>query len=234
MTWPSSAAPQHDLPAVEGRGAERFHGREAQVGDEVLEVLGIGPVLDPGESVVAAGQHADAALVHLLQRLAGDLQLAVIAHGLRRLRRDAPLGGVERGVDQPRDAGGHEVPILPRLQHVERFLVGEARVVDDLDAVAHALLHRLRRAGVGGHALAAQVRLLHRDRDLLVGHRRELRGDARDVLAGEVQLHGVHPVLEEHPHRLPHLLGAVDDGAEAELRIGQVRQRLVARGRRAR
>src|SRR4029450_7220359 len=63
--------------------------------------------------------------------------------------------------------------------------------------------------------------------DRLLGHWRELGRDARDVLAGEVQLDRVHPVLEEHAHRLPHLLRPVDDGPEAELRIRQVWERLV-------
>ena len=60
--------------------SERLHGREAEILDEVLEVLRVGAVLDPGEAVVPARQDADAALVHLLERLAGDLELAVIPH----------------------------------------------------------------------------------------------------------------------------------------------------------
>ena len=84
LDLPELAAAHHDLAAVAGRRHQRLHRREAEILHEVFEVLGVGAVLDPGEAVVAARQDADAALVHLLQRLAGDLELAVIAHARRR------------------------------------------------------------------------------------------------------------------------------------------------------
>ena len=200
LDLPELVAAHHDLAAEAGRRQQRLHRREAEVLHEVLEVLRVGAVLDPGEAVVAAGQDADAALVHLLQRLDGDLELAVVAHLLRYVGRDAELGGVVGGVDQPGDAGRDEVLVLVRLEHVERLLVGEAGVVDDLDAVADALLDRLAGARMRGDALAAHLRLAHGHRDLLVGHRRELGRHAGDVLAGQVELDGVHAVLEEHAH----------------------------------
>ena len=55
----------HDLAAVFGRGEDRLHRREAEHVDEGLEVLGVGALRRPGEAVVAADQHADAAPVHL-------------------------------------------------------------------------------------------------------------------------------------------------------------------------
>jgi hypothetical protein len=143
-------------------------------------------VLDPGEAVIAARQDADAALVHLLQRFARDLELAVIAHRACRIRRDAPLARVVRGVDQPGDTGRYEVLVLRRLEHVEAFLVDEAGVVDDVDAVADALLDRFSRARMRRQPLAAHPHFLDRDGDLLVRHRREFRRDAGDVLARQV------------------------------------------------
>ncbi len=78
-------------------------------------------------------------------------------------------------------------------------------------------------------ALAAHPRLLNRDLDLGVGHRREFGRNACDVLAGEVELHRVDAVFEEPAHDAAHLFGAVDDGAEAEFGIGQMRQGLVGK-----
>src|SRR3546814_2163382 len=79
-----------------------------------------------------------------------------------------------RGVEEPGEAGRHEVLVLLGLQHVERLVVGEGGVVDELDAVAHALLDGVRGARVGGELLVAAARLAHRHRDFLFRHRRLL------------------------------------------------------------
>ena len=85
----------------------------------------------------------------------------------------------------------------------------------------HCLTDSLERAWADS-ALAAQAHFLDGDRDLVVGHRRELGGKAGDVLARQVELDGVDAVLEEHADALAHLLGAAHHGAEAELGVRQV------------
>ena len=124
--------------------------------------------------------------------------------------------------------GATKILILLRLHHVERFLVGEARVVDHLDAVAHALLDRLARARVRGQALAAHLHLARGHRHFLVAHPAGMRIRAgHQVVAGEVELHLVDAVLEEHAHGLAHPLGAIHHAAERHLRERQVRQHVV-------
>jgi len=96
--------------------------------------------------------------------------------------------------------------LLVLFEHVESFLIGEARVIDDLDTVAHALLDR----GAGPGMAATRLRAAsprRPDGDLAVGHRRELGRDPRDILAGEIELHRVDTVFEEHAHGAAHLLG---------------------------
>src|SRR6266850_4210640 len=79
----------HDLPAPARRRDERLHRRHAEVLDEVLEVFRVLAVWRPGESVVAAGEHADAALEHRPHALHGRLELELVAHVLRDRVRDA-------------------------------------------------------------------------------------------------------------------------------------------------
>ena len=92
-----------------------------------------------------------------------------------------------------------------------------------------AWLDGVGRPSVRDAALAADLHLPHRGRDLLVEHpgrlRRRLR---REVVARQVELDRVDAVLEEHPYRLAHLVRARDVDPEAEFGERQVRQRLVA------
>ena len=99
-SWISpSSLLHHHLPAPARGRDEGLHRRHAEVLHEVLEVLGVLAVRRPGEAVVAAGQHADAALEHRLHALAGRLELELVAHALRdRCCRCRP--------PRPRTAGG--------------------------------------------------------------------------------------------------------------------------------
>ena len=165
----------HDLAAVAGAGLDRLHRRHAEQVHEVLEVLGVRPHRGPGEPVVAADEDPDPAPVHLLHGLDRVLELALVGDGEGGAGLDPPLRGVARDADEPREPGRDEVLFLVGLEHVEGLGVGERGVVDVLDAVAHALLDRLRGARVGGEGLVAPPRLADRHRDLLVRHRRLLR-----------------------------------------------------------
>ena len=118
-----------------------------------------------------------------------------------------------------------EVPVLGRLEHVERFLVGERGVIDDANAVADALLDRARGAGVSGKRLVAELGFTHRHLHLLLRHRRFLGAHAGDLFAGEIELDGVDAILDEHPHRAAHLFRSGDDEAEIETLMGDVRGR---------
>ncbi len=156
------------------------------------------------------------------------LELAVVAHLLRHLARQAVLRGVVAGVDQPRQAGRDEVLELVLLQQVERLLVGKAGVVDHLDALLDALLDRPGGARMRRDAFAPGLGLLHAHRDLFFGELARLARHAGDRLARQVDLQRVDAVLGEHAHAAPHLVRAADDGAERELRLRQVRLRGVA------
>ncbi len=202
--------------------------------DEVLEVLRIRAVRRPRKAVVAAGQDPDAALSHALHALDGALQLVVIAHLLGHRGRDAPLASVVRGVDQPRQTGRDKVLHLVRFEHVERFGVGVAAVVDDLDALAHALLDAPGAARMRGHTLAPALGFIDAGGDLGLGELALRRRHAGDRLAGEIDLQRIDAVFAEHAHAAPHLVGAGDDGAEGELMLRQVWQRRVAEAARHR
>jgi hypothetical protein len=164
-----------------------------------------------------------------MPRLSIAFMLALVAHLLRLRVADADDLALVEQPDLHRDPRRDEDAVLRRFQHVERLLVGEARVVDDVQAVTHRLLDRAGRARVARHPLAADLRLLHRDRHLFVAHPVRRRVRARDqVVARQVELDGVDAVLQEHPHRLAHPFGPVHDHAERHLGERQVWQHVVA------
>ena len=115
--------------------------------------------------------------------------------------------------------------VLVGFEHVERLFVGEGGVVDVLDAVTHALLHRSGGAGVGGKHLVAAFRLLHRHRHLFFRHRRLFGAHAGDLLAGEVELDGIDAVFDELTNGAAHFLGPRHDDAEIEAFMRNVRRR---------
>ena len=85
-------------------GNDGLHRRHAEVFDEVLEVLGVLAVRRPGEAVVAAGQHADAALEHRLHAVHGGLELDLVAHVLGDLVGDADHLAFVQQADDHRQA----------------------------------------------------------------------------------------------------------------------------------
>ena len=209
-------------------GEDRLHRREADHVDEIFEVLGVRALRRPGEAVVAADQHANAAAMHLAAGLDSMFEFALIAHRDRRARLDAVFASVARGVDEPGEPGRDEVPVLGRFEHVERFFVGERGVIDDANSVTNALLDRAGGAGVSGKRLVAELGFAHRHLHLLLRHRRFLGAHAGDLFAGEIELDGVDAILDEHPHRAAHLLRSGDDEAEIETLMGDVGGRGIA------
>ncbi len=75
---------RHDLTTQPGRRLDRFHRREVEVVDEMLEIARIGADRVPGEAVVAARQYAYAAFLQILHVLDRDLELTAQAE----IRRD--------------------------------------------------------------------------------------------------------------------------------------------------
>ena len=116
---------------------------------------------------------------------------------------------------------------LLRLQHVERFFVGERRVIDVLDAVADALLDRSGRAGMRGKHLVPALRLLRRHGHFFFRHRRLFGAHAGDLLAGEVELDGVDAVFDELADGAAHFFRAGDDDAKVKALVRNVRRRRV-------
>ena len=138
------------------------------------------------------------------------------------------LGLVQQRV-QDADARRDKDLVARSLQHVQGLGVGEARVVDQADAVAQRLLDAGAGAGVHDDALAAHAHLLGAGGHLGVGHPGGLGiGPGDEVVARQVQLDRIHTVLQEHARDLSQVFRAIDHHAEAELRKGQVRQHLVA------
>lgn len=132
------------------------------------------------------------------------------------------------GPDQPADPRHHEVLVLVRFEQVECLFVGEARVVDEFDAVPNALLDRLAGAGVRCNPLAVTLGLLRQHRDFLFGERGHLGRNPGDVFARQVDLEVVDAVLDEGPRRAPDLLRAAAHASEAQFLERQVGQRVVA------
>src|SRR6266568_1521580 len=83
----------HDLATHPGGRDERLHRSEAEHVDEEEEIAGIGAVRVPRESVVAAGQDADAALAHLAHGIHRDLHLVQEATLAGLLGGESPLAG---------------------------------------------------------------------------------------------------------------------------------------------
>src|SRR5260370_39521351 len=87
--------------------------------------LGIVSLRPPGEAILPADQHPNAALVHLAAGLHGMFQFALISDADRRAGLDAPFAGMARGIDEPGEPGRDKMTIFGRLEPVERFLIGE-------------------------------------------------------------------------------------------------------------
>ncbi len=108
--------------------------------DEILQVGRVRSVRRPGESVVAAGQHAHAALVHCLHRLGGRGELFFVPQLARFRGRNAVRRPFLQQLEDHRQSRSDEDLVLVRLQQIECFVVGVAGVVNDLAAEPHCLL----------------------------------------------------------------------------------------------
>jgi hypothetical protein len=105
-------------------------------------------------------------------------------------------------------------------------------VINDVDLVAQAHLHALRRPGVRAHALAAAVGLGDRSGRFLVGEVGVLRAlGAGDLLAGHREFDLVDADVDQFAHGFAHTLGAVgelrdrlDQGAAGDGDLGAVGQ----------
>jgi hypothetical protein len=87
------------------------------------------------------------------------------------------------GLVQPRvgdaERRRHEYAVTRGLEHVHRFRIGEGRVIDHLDAVAHALFHGFGAARVRGEAAPVLPRDFGDRGDLVVAHQGAARRDVR-------------------------------------------------------
>jgi hypothetical protein len=167
--------------------------------------------------------------VHLLHGLDAHFELAFIKHRDLRAGLDAPRLGVPCGVDQPGDAGSDEMLVFVCLQQVERFLVGEGRVIDVLDAVADALLDRSGGAGMRGQHFVPALCLLRRHGHFFFRHRRLFSAHAGDLFPREVELDGIDAVFDELTDGTAHFLRAGHDDPEVETLVRNVRRRRVAK-----
>ena len=68
------------------------------------------------------------------------------------------------------ECGTDDHAVLRRLEHVERFFVGEVAMVDAIDAITNGPLHRGRGACMTGDALVPLVGDLDRGRHFGLAH----------------------------------------------------------------
>ncbi len=169
----------------------------------------------PGEAVIATGQNPHAALLQIAHGKRALLHLAAHAHGRCRLCRDAPFRGfVQRGIGDA-DRGHHEDAVFRRLQRITGPLVGECRVIDQLDAVLDAKLHGLAAAGMGGDALAVGPSDLADGIDFGLGHHRLFGARMRhEFVAGRIDLQRVDAFAHEHARGFAEIIGPVADHGE--------------------
>ena len=201
----------HDLAAEGGGGEDALHGRVAEHVDEMGQVARVGAVRGPGEAVVAAGQDADAAPVHLPHGLGRRLDLALQALLDGHVGRQAVRDGFARaaGVGEV-DRGGDVDPVLDGLEHVYGFRVGETGMVDDVDARPGAQLDGIVTPRVGADAFPAHVSfvdcrfgLFQREVGLFASHR------LVDLIARHAEFDVIDAQGAEIAHSLAHFVHAV-------------------------
>ncbi len=180
----------------------------------MLDIARILALRRAGKPVVAADDHADAALLHLRirPRRGGQAKFDAVAHaGMQRALRRL----MHRGVQQT-DRRADEHAVLHRLQHVQRFLVRVLAVVDHVHPTPHRALHALRRSAMRvDHAVE-----IARDHDagadfVLAHHRAGQCAGARVIVAGDIQLDAVHALAHAKPSQLRHLHRPVGKHREA-------------------
>ena len=188
----------------------------------------------PCKAVVTPWQDSDAAPTHRLHAFNGCFQLAVIAHLASDFGRQAPLRRVVTGVDQPCQARCHVVLELICFEHVQRFCVGEACVIDNFDALLDAFLDSPAGPRMRRYALAPGLGLFNAHTHFFGCELAHLRRHASDGFARKVDLDAVDAVLGEHAHTAAHFFGAAHDSAKGKLMLRQVRRSSVAQAARHR
>ena len=134
---------------------------------------------------------------------------------------------------QDADARCYKDAVFGGFQHVQRLGVGEAGVVDEVNAVAQCLLDAGARACVHDDAFATHFYFLGCRSNLGIGHPGGVRiGTWHKVVARQIEFDTVHAVFQKHTHHLAHVVGTVDVDAKAVLGERQVRQRLVTQAAR--
>ena len=114
------------------------------------------------------------------------------------------------------ERGADNHAVLRRLEHVERFFVGEITMIDAIDMIANGPLHRGGRARMTGDALVPLMRDLDGGRHLGLAHGSDFGARVGDeLIARNVDLDVVDPLAAAKPNRAPDLVGPVGDHAEA-------------------
>ena len=178
-----------------GRGHQRLGRREAEILDEELEIARVAADRRVREAVIAAGQHAHAAahqFGHERTLKRQDL-VAALHQRFGQVERRIGMDCAMRKTNSRRDENFG----LLRLEHVERFGVGVAAMVEHAEAVFEAELHRRGGLRVTGEPdVLASCACIARGRDLVFVIGELLRAVGREiVVARQQQLDRIQPEL---------------------------------------
>ncbi len=114
------------------------------------------------------------------------------------------------------NAGTDDDAVLCRLEHVERFFIGEVAMIDAIDVIANGPFHRGRGACMTGDALVPFMRNLDRGRHFdplieVISARALETNSSPEMLILMLS----DPLAAAKPNRAPDLVGPVGDHSEA-------------------
>lgn len=202
----------HQLSAILGRGPDRLKRRKPEKLNKHKQIARVSAMRVPLETIVSSRQHSHAPLPQFGHFRADGLDFLFSTRAQVVTGRDAVfLAILQAPIGQPHGRSD-EYAVLACFQHVRSLLISKGGVIDHLDAVPDAHLHRVGRSRMGRHHPVSLARDLTHRCDFVIGHGRIFgkRVFPRTRRRGH-DLEGIHPALGGLPAGLPELFGTVED-----------------------